>query len=427
MMDVRPHLLRDEGGTTLVEVIVAAVMLVVIAGSITSMVVAAQTSSGQQRVQAVAADLAQSTLEDLRSRKFTHLMNLDATTAVTAGGVEYSVRSVSQWAMQGASGATGCEGGSSGGPAALRLSTIVTWPDMKRAPVRLDTLVPVPVGAASRRGNLVVQISNAQGIGVPGVAVSLDSMSRSTDATGCVRFGGVGEGTYTLTFSKAGYVTPALLNVHSEQVAVVAGQTRNVSKEYDVPGTARIRFVTAAPTVTAQLMSAAVFKAVGVADAGFAASPAGTQVTTVDRAGLYPAASGYQVFTDSCATGFPASAAVPVPSGGMTPTRVDITVPTVRFDLDRLPNGAVLDGKIVSACGTAFTLAPFTTTTNNQAVVRDLPVPAGLVQSICVHYRLGTTDYRREWTDAATRTVDQPVETISASMRTNQMAVGTCP
>ena len=125
MMDVRPHLLRDERGTTLIEVIVAAVLLVIISGSVTSMIVSAQTGSGQQRVQAVAADLAQSTLEDLRSRKFTNLMNLDATTQVTAGGIAYSVRSQSEWAMQGATGATGCDSDSSS-PAALKLSTTVT-------------------------------------------------------------------------------------------------------------------------------------------------------------------------------------------------------------------------------------------------------------------------------------------------------------
>jgi hypothetical protein len=251
-------------------------------------------------------------------------------------------------------------------------------------------------------------------------------MSRATDATGCVRFGGVPEGRYTLTFSRAGYMTPALVNVHSEQVDVVAGQTRNVSKEYDVPGTGRIRFVTAAPTVTPVAMASAVFKAVGVADAIFTAAPAGTRVTTVDRDGLYPAASGYQVFADSCATGFPASAAVAVPSGGVSP-RVDVTIPTVRFNLTRLPNNVVLDGKVVSACGTVFTLAPFTTTMADQAAVRDLPVPAGLVQSMCLHYRSGTTDYKREWTDAATKTVDQPVETVSANMRMSRMTPGTCP
>ena len=426
MMDVRFHFLRDERGTTLLEVLVAAVVLVIISGSITSMVIAAQSGSGQQRVQAVAADLAQSTLEDLRSRKFTNLMNLDATTSVTAGGVAYSVRSQSEWAMQGATGATACDDESNGGAAALKVTTTVTWQDMKRAPVKLDTLVAVPVGGASRRGNLVVQISNAQGVGVPGVSVSVAGMSRATDATGCVRFGGTPEGRYTLTFSKAGHVTPALVNVHTEQVDVVAGQTRNVSKEYDVPGTGRIRFVTAAPTVTPVAMASALFKAVGVGDVVFTAAPAGTRVTTVDQAGLYPAASGYQVFTDSCAGGFPAGAAVPVPSGGVG-TRVDVTVPTVRFDLDRLPSGVVLDGKVVSACGTVFTLPAFTTTTNNQAVIRDLPVPAGLVQSICLHYRSGTTDYKREFTDTATRTIDQPVETITASMRTSNMTAGTCP
>lgn len=426
-MDVRSHLVRDERGTTLLEVLVAAVVLVVISGSITSMIVAAQSGSGQQRVQAVAADLAQSTLEDLRSRKFTNLMNLDATTSVTAGGVAYSVRSQSEWAMQGATGATACDAGSNGGAAALKVSATVTWQEMKRAPVKLDTLVAVPVGSSSRRGNLVVQISNALGIGVPGVNVTVAGMSRATDDTGCVRFAGVPEGRYTLTFSKAGYVTPALANVSSEQVDVVAGQTRNVSKEYDVPGTARIRFVTAAPTVTPVAMASAVFKAVGVADAVFTAAPAGTRVTTVDKAGLYPAASGYQAYTDSCATGFPASAAVPVPSGGVG-ARVDVTVPTIRFDLNRVPgSGAVLDGKVVSACGTVFLLPAFTTTTNNQAVIRDLPVPAGLVQSICLHYRFGATDYKREWTDAATKTIDQPVETISANMRTSQMSPGTCP
>lgn len=405
----------------------AAVVLVIISGSITSMIVAAQSGSGQQRVQAIAADLAQSTLEDLRSRKFTNLMNLDATTSVTAGGVAYSVRSQSEWAMQGATGATACDASSTGGAAALKLSATVTWQDMKRAPVKLDTLVAVPVGSSSRRGNLVVQISNALGVGVPGVNVTVAGMSSATDTTGCVRFSGVPEGRYTLTFSKAGYVTPALANVHSEQVDVVAGQTRNVSKEYDVPGTARIRFVTAAPTVTPVAMSSALFKAVGVADAVFTAAPAGTRVTTVDQAGLYPAASGYQAYTDSCATGFPASAAVPVPSGGVG-ARVDVTVPTIRFDLDRVPgSGAVLDGKVVSACGTVFLLPAFTTTTNNQAVIRDLAVPAGLVQSICLHYRFGGRDYKREWTDAATKTIDQPVETISANMRTNQMASGTCP
>jgi Tfp pilus assembly protein PilV len=416
-MDARPHLLRDERGTTLLEVIVAAVVLVVISGSVTSMVIAAQTGSGQQRIQAIAADLAQSTLEELRSRKFTHLTGLNATTTVTAGGVTFSVHSSSEWEMQAPAGSTSCAE-ARGRPETLKVSARVTWPEMKRAPVVVDTLVAAPLGVSSTRGNHVVQIANAQGIGVGGISVTLGPLSRATDSTGCVRFAGVAAGRYTLSFSRPNSITPAGVSAVSQDVDVVASETTSSTFEYDAAGTAAIRFVATAgtPAPATAGMQGAVLDGVGM-NGTWTATPAGTRVADADVPGLYPSATAYQVFPDSCQSGLPSTAGVLVPSGGVTTPRVQIPVPVLRFDLKQVPNNVAIGAEAVSMCGTRFVLPTVVTGGN---VDLAMALPGGTLNYACFHYSSSGREYWRRWN---AQVLGYPGATLAATARTNDSSM----
>ena len=139
--------LRNERGTSLIEVIVAAAMLLVVAGAVTGLVDAATRDSGQTRVQAVAFDLAQSEMEELRSRRFDQLVGLDTTQATTSGGIDFQVQKQTQWsAAGGGPGSWGCATNTRTART-MQVTTTVTWNEMKRDPVRITSLVAAPAAS----------------------------------------------------------------------------------------------------------------------------------------------------------------------------------------------------------------------------------------------------------------------------------------
>jgi hypothetical protein len=341
----------DDGGM-IIEVVVAAAVLLLIAGGILATLDAATASSGQQKMQAIGTDLAQSELERLRSRSFDELVGLDQSATVMVGGFRYTVTRQSTWAMESPPGASGCST-SSRSPEALRVSTTVRWPNMNRRPVVLDTLVAAPAGSRAHRGAYVAQITDRDGVGLQGLTVTLSgptSVSGQTDVNGCVRFGDLPEDRYTLSFGSSGYMTAQGQTSISTEVDVVAGQTRSGSWEYDRAGRALVRFVKGNDTSVHVPVSAAMFDNASMSSLS-TLSPASANVTSEL---LFP--STYSVWADNCVQARPASpTSVTVPRGA-TSSRVDVRLPVLSVRTSgNHPSTGTNELRVVTDCGTVFT------------------------------------------------------------------------
>jgi Tfp pilus assembly protein PilV len=219
---VRLRLKSDESGFTLIEVLVSAMLVATIAIGILAGIDSSSALSGNLRNRGEAGSIAQGEQERLRSLKASDLDAVALSSppgALTAPqyqpasptirGQTYTVKSW-VWKVDQAGTASACAGSS---PANhyLRIRTQVTWVGQPSGipPARQESVVPLPPGGT---GALVVTIKDAQATpaNVGGVTVSVDggSPQTTTAANGCVEWDTLAPGSHTVTFSKAGYVTP---------------------------------------------------------------------------------------------------------------------------------------------------------------------------------------------------------------------------
>lgn len=386
--------LRSEHGTTLVEVIAAAVLLVVISGAVTSLMINAQKASGNSRLIAIAGDLAQTELETLRADKFANLKPL-ATSSTSRGvaisGVTFRVSDSAAFNAQPVSGAAGCSATTSAAEA-LRLTVSVTWDGSARKPVTLDTLVAVPVGSGPSKGNFVAVVTDRDNVPVPGVAVNLSGgatpMSGTTDADGCVRFSDVTAGTYTLTGTKSGYVTPAqATQIFDQGVTVEAGTTNNATYLADQGGGVRVQFKQGTTATDAPVPGARLFADNITVNAVPPSGATAPNATWLQPAPLWPSASQYAVYADTCTSGQPVGT-VAVGRGAFPTTATQLKLPLMNVSVSNLTKQAqsTVGVKAASACGTPYTLsgpAPGSSWTSSA-----ITVPPGPLQKLCLYYQL---------------------------------------
>jgi hypothetical protein len=337
------RLIREEHGGMLVEVLVSAAILLMVAAGVVAAFTTTQAQSADQRTQAVAANVAASEIERLRSLRFADLPGLNLTQTKNVGGVDYTIQSTSAQAMDPVPAGSGCDNASRS-PEALRVTTTVTWPRMRRRPIVMTSMVAAPADSNSQRGSIVVQIVDRDGYGVNGLNVTVTGGSNAagtTDDNGCVRFTdllpGQGANAYRLRFGRSGWkTTPGNITDVDDPVDVVAGQTQVKSYQYDpiAPITATFFYTTngAAGGTRVDL------PVTGVSWVGSNLS-SGRQAQTVSPAAdtvlanpaLPVSGSSYGVHAGTCA-------AVQPPAGNLTtvpqPSNVaDVRVPTVRVDL----------------------------------------------------------------------------------------------
>lgn len=358
-MDRLLHSLRSERGTSMIEVLAAAVILVVISGAITSLITGAQRASGQNRTVAIAGDLAQSQLEQLRAIRFSDLTALGTgtTDTITAGGIEFKVKKTSAWASKSTEKASSCTGAANT-PSALRVSVEVDWATNGRDPIELDTLVAAPI-AEETDGNFVVQVNDRNGDGVSGVTTSMtgpETATGQTDADGCIRFGSLEAGNYTAKIVKSGYVDVNHQNAVTRAVTVTKNDTGSVSFEYDQGGNIWLKFFR-------QTTSGGAKEAAPVAGARFKG-----QVNSVPGVvsnsnevrnpyPMWPQTAPYSVFSDSCDQDTTSLANATVTPGGVPTSATEISLPQLQLRLTGLPPKAQLPDsaikvKTTSQCGT---------------------------------------------------------------------------
>jgi hypothetical protein len=351
--------LSSEEGSFLIEALVTAAILLVVSAGVMLALQTAHAQSALQRSKALATDVAQTKLDELRSRAYNDLRPLNETSTVVEGGMTFTVLSTASKVAQ-AGAPSGCD--NQRARDYMSLKTTVTWAKMgSRKPVVLDTLVAAPVGAG---GGLIVNVTGGAGQAVPNIPITLSSGggSATTDASGCARWDAVAAGTgYGLTASVAGYVQPnGEQAVAITPIAIVAEETAQTNFAYDRGGSLGIRFQQRryGATTATDVPDPVTIGAVSLSNASATVvKGVGAGTGTTGTAGLfYPFPSSYAVYADTCPAARPGTTpAVTVPAGGSVSTVLELPSLNVRVQNNgssTLPTDTVV--RVKTACGTVY-------------------------------------------------------------------------
>jgi Tfp pilus assembly protein PilV len=240
------RLRADQSGFGLIEVIVSALLVVLVSSGVYLGLDAASATSGINKHRSVATYIAQQDQDRMRAMAVTELSNYRATSMQTVGNVTYSIASAASWITDG-TGAASCTSATARANY-LRIASTVTWPGMTIKPVSIESVVAPPSGSfGTNQGSLAVQVRDRNGAGVPGVGVSLSGPQAYGDTTndqGCVLWGYLPVGSYTVALSKSGYVDGQGVAQPSKAVGVVGEATTTLAFDYDAGGQAQAVYQT---------------------------------------------------------------------------------------------------------------------------------------------------------------------------------------
>lgn len=236
---------RSEDGVLLIEVMVSALLVALIAvGTFTGIDVSNRLSR-DQRSRSQAVTLAQADEERLRSLGSAQLANLSEEKVVTFQNVKYTVKSSSEFVSD-TSGAGSCSASSANADYYSTVSE-VKWPNMgPRPPIVQTGLVEPPAG-----GELTVQVEDFRGGKVAGMTITGTgpaSLSGTTSSKGCVVFGPLEEGTYSINAKQTGYVSlngESEVPVASRSVTLTGQTTSGKTFVFNLAGTIVAKLKTA--------------------------------------------------------------------------------------------------------------------------------------------------------------------------------------
>jgi hypothetical protein len=223
--------LLDEAGDTLIEVLIAALLVALIAVATFMGYTGVAHVAGGENTRAQASTLAEADQARLHGLTLDSLGNAGAATdgnytapAVTVDGTQYTVTSSSKFVS--ATGAAACTTSGTTSADEVQTTSTVTWPTDAAAggPVVIHGLVTPPQGGA-----LIARVVDSSGTAVSGATVSISGGPTSatplvTDSNGCVEFGGLAGGTYTVSANVNGTITtataPAVVPTQSSSVTI---------------------------------------------------------------------------------------------------------------------------------------------------------------------------------------------------------------
>jgi Tfp pilus assembly protein PilV len=362
----------SQDGSFLVEAMVSAFILVVVGLGVLEAIDRSTKLGGEQKYQAVAGNVAQTELEQVRALPLAEQSNLRRTATRTVGGITYTIASRTDW-VDDATGDADCTTPDSSADY-MKLSTVVTWPQMgNRKPVTLKSVVtPALRSFGDEQGSLAVHVSDRNGDPVSGLPLTLTGSTSLTDATsagGCVLWGYLDAGPHSVGFSSPDHVTPDGSQVADEDVSVVGGQTSTAAFQYDRGGRLSTQFTTKrSRTSPAMATNPQVAHATHSGGGGVSvAFPVSGDVATSGL--LFPFSSGYTVHADSCAAGeVPSVPETPVPElpappapvtgtvmPGVTTTTATMRLPSPNIRVTR--DGSPLVGataRVTTPCGTVY-------------------------------------------------------------------------
>ena len=346
---IRAHLMgarrrfRAESGFALIEVVVSAALLLVVAGGVLAGIEGPSRVSGRNETRSQATDLAQQDQERLRSMSFGSLVGYTQTTPVTVGNVSYSRYSSAVW-IHDNNDPDSCNTQSSGTQGDyLKITSRVTPPG--GTPVQLDSLMAAPPGQYTNKGTLAVLITDQANQPVVGQSVSIAgpvNMTVPTNSIGCAVFGLVDRGTYTVTFSRAGWLDPAGVNAVSLPTSVTANSTTIVPHQYAPSGRINVSVDTsiggAAPVASPAHAVTISNSGVPTGTLTYNAPATPTQGVSSFALDVFPFPSGYNVWSGSCTANDPTKYSLPPVVGSPAPAgSVNVTVrePALNLTLKR--------------------------------------------------------------------------------------------
>jgi Tfp pilus assembly protein PilV len=306
--------LSDERGFAMIEAIVAAVLLVVVALGVLRGLDVAQRSSGREKARSAAAALTEQDQERLRSFRAVDLANYDETRTVKVNNVVYKVTSVAEWVRDNTGGTESCNSNTAQADYMRITSTtksgLINTPI---PPIKMSSIVAPPVGAfGDNQGTLGVQVNDRNGVGVPGMSVTITgpaTVNNPTNSAGCAIFAYVPIGSYTGAVDSSGWVDKGGNQKSTVGATVSQGQVKVANLTYDRAASGSVKFDTEMLDGSKPLVKATT---VGASNSGVTAGPlstagirkfgtAGTFVDKMDLTGLFPFTDGYGIFGGACA------------------------------------------------------------------------------------------------------------------------------
>lgn len=222
------HRFASESGIALMEIMMSTLVLgVVSVGVVTGMDVA-QSVSGNQKSKATAANIAESELEKLRGLTIEELQTVQAAgpTTKVAGSVTYTITPTTAWVADQRGTTYACD--VQGGNTYMRITVTVAWGTKSSQRVAINTIVsPGTRGVTRTYGALAIRMTDStNGVGIPGVSVTLSSSGQSnrsgvTDSNGCVVWNSIPAATWQMQASRTNYIDADGNETLTKEVSVV--------------------------------------------------------------------------------------------------------------------------------------------------------------------------------------------------------------
>lgn len=297
--------IEGERGSILLEALVSGIMLVITAVGVFSAFEAGTRASAEERHRAQAEGLAQTDLTRMRTMRISDLSNLQESKVVTIEKTPYTIKSAAEYETD-KTGTASCEKGTSSADY-IQIRSTITWPSIgTRAPVVEQSLVAPPNGSVSEHsGSLAIQLENGENEGIAGVGLTGTgpaTFAGETGETGCVIFGDLPEGEYTLTpvISGLNLVDPNGAPPQAQTTSVVGESTNTLALQYDEAGQVTAKFTTTVggQPVAAKADAIVAFNS-GMKVARVFGTP-GTPSPEVTAKPLFPFSSAYSIYPGSC-------------------------------------------------------------------------------------------------------------------------------
>jgi hypothetical protein len=329
----------------LVGAVLVAVMAIAFFGALDG---SARVSS-VSKLRAQAAALAQDDQERLRSMPVAALNNMRQTNSRTVAGLSFRVDSRADWIADAAQSTTCVKNGAAADY--MKITTTVTSTSSSQLkPVVVTSTVTPPPGSFGGKGSAAITVVDRNGVGIPGMPVSLAgpaNASEITDANGCAFFGYEPAGTYTASTTVLNFVDPDGKPSASADVTINDQQTATQPLQYDRAGKAAITFFSrpkdasgAQPTPAVDAPSSQWFVTMsntnGHVQTFGPSSPANyptawpftnpaplATITTTQT--LFPFTGAYTVYAGDCTNSNPANNSVTDPGLQVDPGRTDLT------------------------------------------------------------------------------------------------------
>ncbi|MPZ69634.1 MAG: DNRLRE domain-containing protein [Actinobacteria bacterium] len=236
-----------EAGVTLIELMIALTIFAVVSSGVAIAMGSALGLTRNNRNRSVAANLAATEMDIVRSTKFESLPLTDVETKKTITDVEYTILRQTAWVSKdGTSGV--CSPPEGTALAFLRVFVTVTWPDMAGVePVESETILAPPIGAYnSDLGHLAVMVRDRDATPLDGVLVTAEGPGGTfteTTVEGCAFFVGLAPGQFDVSLSTTGFVDDQNDPNPTQPLVITAGSITSGEFVYDRNSTLNLSLV----------------------------------------------------------------------------------------------------------------------------------------------------------------------------------------